>query len=175
MRYNWSSLVTTECRVIKIRNNTVYPIFRNGSTSLFMDADTVYTNHEIAGCSEIKILWRRPEDRFVSGLNEYCRQNNLEVSETWKKVKEGSLTDSHFAPQYFWILNLYRFYKETVTLVPFDQIGTLTNKRARSIDEIIPVTVIEEYVSVDKIISKDLMGKSVKIKHIVERYKNELS
>jgi len=69
MLTHWNKLLTTACTVIDIGVNTIYPIFKNGSSSLMAVADKTYVNKQIANCNNIIILLRDPEERFVSGIN----------------------------------------------------------------------------------------------------------
>ena len=127
MLRKWQTLLSGDCLVIRTNDQTVYPIFRNGSTSLIADKQQSYVNHEIENCSNIKILIRDPMQRFSSGVNEYSRQHGLDVDQVIKSISDGDLIDKHFAPQHVWLLHLYKFYKGTVTLMPFEDIGTLTS------------------------------------------------
>ena len=78
MLTHWNRLLNTACKVYELGDNFVYPIMRNGSTSLRSVVGRKYTNEEIHKCKDIVVFLRDPADRFVSGLNEYCRQNNAE-------------------------------------------------------------------------------------------------
>lgn len=127
MLKNWNKLLNTDCLVVDIRGRKVYPIFKVGSSSLKEAADKQITNKHIEKIDHIEILLRNPNDRFVSGLNTYCTQHNLNVKETWRLVEQGKLIDRHFAPQYVWLLHLYRFYKGLITLRPFEDISKITN------------------------------------------------
>jgi len=113
---DWQKLFTTECNVIDIENFTVYPIFRVGWTSLTSLTKKIYTNGEISNCKKITVLIRNPNDRFISGLNYYCKSNKLNINETYKLVQQGKLIDRHFVPQYMWLLHLYKFYKGPITI-----------------------------------------------------------
>ena len=75
MLTNYDSYLRTKCQVVSIGGTFVYPIFRVGYTSLMEDADMVFTNNEITLCDTIEVLLRDPKERFISGVNEYCRQN----------------------------------------------------------------------------------------------------
>jgi hypothetical protein len=90
-------------------------------------ADKKYVNYQISKCRHIDVLLRDPGERFVSGLNEYCRNSNTNVSEAWHLTEQGKLIDRHFAPQYLWLLHLSKFYKGPVTLKPFSDIKKITN------------------------------------------------
>jgi len=72
MLKHWNELLTTDCIVINVGPHTIYPIFKNGSSSLMAVADKTYVNKQIANCNNIIILLRDPEERFVSGIND-CR------------------------------------------------------------------------------------------------------
>ena len=56
MLTHWNKLLNTDCTVIDIGPHTIYPIFKNGSSSLMSIADKTYTNKQIANCNNINIL-----------------------------------------------------------------------------------------------------------------------
>jgi hypothetical protein len=127
MLKKWHTLLTGDCLVITIGNRTVFPIFRNGSTSLIASKEQSYSNQEIANCHNIQILIRDPIERFSSGVNEYSRQHGVGVDQVINSVLTDDLVDKHFAPQHIWLLHLYKFYKGTVTLRPWTDIVTFTS------------------------------------------------
>ena len=150
MLTQWNKLLNTDCTVVDIGPHTVYPIFRVGHTSLMASANNTYTNKQIAECKHIDILIRDPGERFVSGLNQYSRDNNLEVEETWDLVEQGRLVDRHFAPQYMWLLHLYKFYKGAVTLKPFSHIKKITNMHEKKDKrKKVSVALLKTFVEVD--------------------------
>ena len=171
---SWNKLFNTDCTVIDIGSHTVYPIFRVGYTSLMSDADQTYTNKQISKCEHIDIIIRNPVDRFVSGVNEYCRQNSLDVKKTWRLIKQEKLVDRHFAPQYIWLIHLHRFYKGTVTLKPFGYISEITQQHLRANESHQHVDPVEQFVSVDLDLIKDL-HKTVLLGDIIRKHKNVLS
>lgn len=174
MLRHWNKLLNTDCIVIDVGPHTVYPIFRVGQTSLMSVHDTKYINMEIQKCCHIDIMIREPEERFVSGVNEYCRQQNLDVNETWKLINEGKVHDRHIMPQYIWLMHLYRFYKGFVTLRPFSYISKITGAHLhKSIDKI-DVPVCEPFVEVDRHLTKHY-NETVNISHLIKRYRNVLS
>ena len=174
MLTHWNKLLNTDCTVVDIGPHTVYPIFRVGHTSLMASADNTYTNKQIAKCKHIDILIRDPRDRFVSGVNEYCRQNKLDVEKNWELVEQGKLVDRHFAPQYLWLLHLYKFYKGTVTLKPFEYIGKITQQHRRANESHQRVKPIDLFVNVDLTLMNDL-HKTVLLGDIIRKHKNVLS
>ena len=150
MLTQWNKLLNTDCTVVDIGPHTVYPIFRVGHTSLMASANNTYTNKQIAECKHIDILIRDPGERFVSGLNQYSRDNNLEVEETWDLVEQGRLVNRHFAPQYMWLFHLYKFYKGDVTLKPFSHIKKITNMHEKKDKrKKVSVALLKTFVEVD--------------------------
>ena len=174
MLTHWNKLFNTDCTVVDIGRHTVYPIFRVGYTSLIADADQTYTNEQISKCEHIDILIRDPRDRFVSGVNEYCRHNNRDVKETRKLIQQGKLVDRHFAPQYLWLLHLYKFYKGTVTLEPFEYIREITQQHRRANESHQQVEPIDLFVNVDLDLMNDL-HETVLLGDLIRKHKNVLS
>jgi len=174
MLSGWNKLLNTDCVVLNIGDHVIYPIFRVGSTSLVAAADKKYTNEQIAKCTHIDILIRDPGDRFVSGLNEYCQQNNLDVEETWELVEQGRLVDRHFAPQYMWLLHLYKFYKGTVTLKPFRDIKKITNKHVnKDKSKKVAVALLRSFVEVDYKLTEHY-NKTIQIGELIKGYRHAL-
>lgn len=172
---DWHKLFTTECNVIDIENFTVYPIFRVGWTSLTSLTKKIYTNKEISNCKKITVLIRNPNDRFISGLNYYCKSNNLNINETHKLVKQGKLIDRHFVPQYMWLLHLYKFYKGPVTIKPFESISKMISvHKKKDKEKKIKVPVIDKLVKIDHKLMAHY-NETVFLGDIIKKYKNVLS
>ena len=175
MLKHWDNLLNTDCIVVRVGTHTVYPIYRSGSTSLELSADKVYTNEQIKECDHIEVLIRDPHERFVSGINEYSRLNNVDVNQTWTLVKQGKLADRHFVPQYIWLLHLSKYYKGTVTLRPFEYIKNITDLHAKlDPKEKILVNPIENFVKVDRELMK-IINQTVELKYLIRKYKDALS
>ena len=136
--------------------------------------DKKYVNEEIRACNNIDILIREPEARFVSGVNEYCRQNNLDVKSTWNLINEGKVYDRHFTPQYVWLLHLYKFYKGFVTIRPFTHISNITDVHERKNEPKIDVPICESFVAVDRQLTRHY-NETVNIGYLIKRHKHALS
>ena len=174
MLTHWNKLINTDCVVIEKNGEHIYPIFKNGSTSLLTEADRLLTNSEISTCRDIKILIREPASRFVSGLNQYCEFHGLDVLETHDKVKNGTLSDRHFAPQWIWLMHLMRYYKGTVTLESFDNLNKYCSvhhkKRKSNIEAVEP---LQEYTQQDMVLIKHI-GQNLNIEKLVRICKDGL-
>jgi hypothetical protein len=177
MLKHWNKLLNTDCTVIGIRKHVVYPIFRVGSSSLFATADKRYVNDEIGQCRHIDILIREPRERFLSGLEQYCVKNKLEIGETWHLVKEGHVIDRHFAPQFMWLMHLYKFYKGPVTLKPFEYIKSITNlhiNERKGNHVRLNVTPLKEFIDVDLNLMQ-YYNRKVELSDLIKENKNVLS
>jgi hypothetical protein len=120
------------------------------------------------------IFLRDPEKRFVSGLNEYCRQNGLDINETWKRVNAGELVDRHFAPQMIWLMHLYRYYKGDVSVKPFSEIKAYCRVHMNSAKHKEYVDPVKDFIDMDRQLMK-YTNRTVGLKKLVEEYKNVLS
>ncbi len=178
MLKHWNKLLNTDCKVVDVGSHTVYPIFKVGSSSLFAVADKVYTNKQINACEHIDIMIRDPGDRFISGINEYSRQNQLDVEQTWELVEQGKLVDRHFAPQYVWLFHLFKFYKGNITLRPFRYIKKITDKHMTSYNrkkqKNKPVALLKSFVEIDYQLIEQY-NKTFKLGELIREYKNALS
>ena len=175
MLNHYNKLLRTDCAVVEIGEHTVYPIFKVGSNTLMAAADRIHINRDIRNCHDITVLIRDPAERFISGLNEHCQQNNLDITHAWEMVDRGQLVDRHFAPQYLWLMNLYRFYKGTVTLRSFDHIKKITNKHnGKALTEKIQVPVISSFVNVDYLLMKHI-DQTVLLRRLIEDHRHALS
>lgn len=178
MLNNYDKLLRTDCVVVQIGEQIVYPIFKVGSSTLMAAADRKHVNWDIRNCHDITVLIRDPAERFTSGLKEHCQQNHLDIKHAWEMVNQGQLVDRHFAPQYLWLMNLYRFYKGTVTLRSFEHIKKITNKHhnGKALTEKIevPVPVISSFVNVDYLLMKHI-DQTVLLRRLIEDYRHALS
>ena len=176
MLNHWSKLLTRNCTVVDVGDYTVYPIHKVGYSSLMSVADAVYTNTQISSLRHIDVMIRDPEARFVSGVNEYCRQNDLDIQVVYEKIKNDECVDSHFIPQYLWLMNLYRFYKGEITIRPFSFISNITRVHLNRDDPKIELEPIKKFTKVDAdIIKNTTVQRRFNIKQIIKEYKHALS
>ena len=198
MLTHWTNLIKTDCKVVRIGEDYIYPIFKCGSTTLFVNADHILVNEELQNLSTIKVILRDPEERFIAGVNKYCDDNNVAIDNVVKQIKKDRVADEHFVPQWVWLFHLYRFYKGNVSILPMSQLDKYIKQKhnknlknfpkewkkavgkrvghARNInEEKKPVPIINEFVSNDKEIIKNFMHKEVNLKTIVKDYRHVLS
>ena len=175
MLKHWTNLLNTDCKVYELGDNFVYPIMRNGSNSLRTAVGRICINDEIDMCQNILVFLRDPADRFISGFNEYCRQNNLDLRRTLKLVEQGNLIDRHFSPQWIWLLHLSKYYKGRVSLLPLKDIGSYCNEHSHKLkNKITDIEPPSDFIQADQELMKHV-GQTVDIQLLVRRCKNALS
>ena len=175
MLKHWNDLLTTDCIVIDVGPHTIYPIFKNGSSSLMAVANKTYINKQIANCNNIIILLKDPGERFVLGINQYCKEYNLDIRDTWELVFDNKIINRHFAPQWLWLFHLYKFYRGKVILKPFKTIKEYckvhTNKEKKKTD----VALIKQFVEVDYELIENHLNEPILLEKLIRKYKNVLS
>jgi len=175
MLKHWANLLNTDCRVYALGDNFVYPIMRNGSTSLRAVVGREYVNHEINKCENILVFLRDPADRFISGFNEYCLLYKVDPIQTYNLVKRGKLLNRHFSPQWLWLLHLSKYYKGMISLMSLKDIGSYCNKHLhKSKNKIADVEPLDNIVQADQELMKHV-GQTINIQLLMRRCKNVLS
>jgi hypothetical protein len=178
------------CEVIQVASQQfVYPIFKCGRSSLTWKMEsrgwTFVPEQDIVKINTpIRIFLRDPRERFLSGINTYLQHlaaegNDLDQHTVLFFVNRYLFLNRHYAPQFFWLLNLARLTRPNilVTFSPITEISQLThvNSRARVeplTDELrqkinsFNWTSIELYYALDQILI-DHIGKTVTIHELL--------
>ena len=172
---HWNTLLSTECLVLRLEDRYIFPIFKNGSTSLHHDSDEILTNDEISGCNLIHILLRDPRERFQAGINKYAMLNNTTVKNVIQQVKKNELSDRHFMPQWVWLLHLYKYYHGNVQLDSFKNIANYCkNHKGKTVSYTQETGVLADYIDYDyQLISH--IGKTLPLKKLIEGCNHALS
>jgi len=145
----------------------VYPIFRNGWSSLNAVTKDKYLNEQIGQCQHIDVLIRKPKERFVSGVNEYCRQHNLDIESTYQSIVAEEIIDRHFTPQSIWLLHLYKYYKGKVTLRNFAYLKNITDTHLNKSKSKTEVEVPDKFTDTDEKLMP-YIDKTVSIGEIIK-------
>lgn len=127
------------CEVIEIVPSQlyVYPIFKNGSSSLH-DTQVIkgwrsIRDHDLAQISEpITVYVRDPRQRFVSGVNtflQFCQRDNpaLDTNTVLHFVKNYLFLNRHYAPQFYWLINLARYSHAPLQFQPLSAINDIVD------------------------------------------------
>lgn len=175
MLKQWQRYLTTDCKVVRIDDDWIYPIYRNASSGLFKRSDGQMINSEIKECQSIKVFIQEPIQRFTSGLNQYCKFHDLDLDETLARVESGEIVDRHFVPQWSWLCHLYVFYKGNVSLEPMANVSRYLPEHVhRTKYEQRSIPVINEFVEID-IKLMEYVGQELPIGELIKECRNVLS
>lgn len=127
------------CEVIEVvpSQRYVYPIFKNASSSLYWQAKQnnwkIKINEQIRKLDNIDVILREPHERLISGLNTFAQHVIRDNPELDQKTvlwfaKKYLFLDRHYCPQFFWLINLFRYMSTdaTLTFKPMTELDTYT-------------------------------------------------
>jgi hypothetical protein len=108
------------CEVIEVipSQRYVYPIFKNGQSSLCAHAKEhkcrILINEQIKKIDSIDIILREPQQRLISGINTYVQMILRDHPELDSKTvlwfaQNYLFLNRHYAPQFLWLVNLARY------------------------------------------------------------------
>ena len=127
------------CEVLEITpsQHYVFPIFKNGKTSLEVEMQRSkwkkLTNTEIEQIQmPITVFVRDPKQRFISGVNTYLQHLQRDCPELDTKtilwfVDQYLFLNRHYCPQFFWLMNLARYTSVPLEFKAMNGLSELTN------------------------------------------------
>lgn len=154
----------------------VYPIFKNGSTSLRKSNYLAVSNQELKNLTNIEVFVRNPHDRFLSGVQTYINKlgHEYDSQTVLNLISQNLYLNRHFCPQLYWILNLSRFTSATLTIKPVEELSLITEHMT---NQSIPDPAIAEFFSknpkvlfyneMDEVLTVNLIGKTVTVNEIL--------
>lgn len=168
------------CDVLEIvpSQRYVYPIYKNGSSSLYKSGFRLVDHDELPNIPVVDIYVRNPYDRFVTGVNTFLQHNsNLDSATVLHFINNYLFLNRHFCPQFHWLVNLQRFTCAKIRINPIDTLSDITSLKANQsedplLDECLNTDKLRFYLSVDKVLTEDLLGKTVPFKLIVQTIKH---
>jgi hypothetical protein len=168
-----------QCVVYEIDiNRYVYPIFKNGSSSLAAKGYRQLSHEEIRKLSTIEVYIRDPYDRYVSGVQTYLNHLGPEYDRATvlKMISEFLFLNRHFALQFHWLANLARFTDAWLRFRPMEELQTATEHTFNIISRDPALTEyfkdndkLHYYLELDKILFEWYMGECVSFPSIVAR------
>ena len=164
------------CDVLEIvpSQRYVYPIYKNGSSSLYNSGFRLVNHDELPNITVVDIYVRNPYDRFVTGVNTFLQHNNnLDQATVLHFVNNYLFLNRHFCPQFHWLVNLQRFTRAKIRINSIDALSDITTLKANQsedplLDEALGTEKLHFYLSIDKVLTEDLLGKTVPFKLIVQ-------
>lgn len=171
------------CDVLEIvpSQQYVYPIYKNGSTSLYESGFRILEHDELKNIPVVEVYVRDPYERFITGVNTFIQHNSHLDKETVIYFATNYLfLNRHFCPQFYWLVNLQRFCNALIKLKPLEQLSEITEAHSNQctqsmIHEKIQSDKINFYLSIDKVLVDDLINRTVPFKLIVETIKHRYS
>ena len=164
------------CDVLEIvpSQRYVYPIYKNGSSSLYNSGFRLVEHDELPNIPVVDIYVRNPYDRFVTGVNTFLQHNEtLDRATILHFVNNYLFLNRHFCPQFHWLVNLQRFTNAKIRINSIDALADITALKVNRsedplLDEVLSTAKLHFYLSIDKVLTKDLLGKTVPFKLIVQ-------
>ena len=176
-------LFPDEILVIELTTNRyVYPIYKNASSSLFETAIATLNTDKIKQLDHIEVFVREPFERYVSGVQTYLRLNpHLDRATALSMIDEYLFLNRHFTLQFHWIMNLVRFNPDiSMAFRTMEELNDATDLtwNALTRDQTL-IDYFKEnqqlwfYLQLDKILTEDFIGQTVKFKTIVAHIKDK--
>jgi hypothetical protein len=168
------------CDVLEIvpSQRYVYPIYKNGSSSLYSSGFRLVNNDELKHIPVIDIYVRNPYDRFVTGVNTFLKHNSkLDRETALHFVTNYLFLNRHFCPQFYWLVNLQRYTDAKIKINPIESLAEVTSLKYNvtedsKLDEILSTDKLHFYLSIDKVLTEDLLGKTVPFNLILNTIKH---
>lgn len=177
-------LFPDQCQILEVGpDRYVYPIFKNGSSSLTAANPRALNYFEMRDLRTVEVFLREPFERYVSGVQTYLRQNpHLDRVTALTMIDQYLFLNSHFSLQFHWIVNLQKFTDAWMYFRPIEELHTATehtwNMLARDqtlVDYFGSNQKLKYYLQLDKILYEDFMGQTVPLKQIVRFIQNNHS
>ena len=164
------------CDVLEIvpSQRYVYPIYKNGSSSLYESGFRLVGHDELPNIDIVDIYVRNPYDRFATGVNTFLQHNSsLDRATALHFINNYLFLNRHFCPQFHWLVNLQRFTNAKIRINHIDTLSDITALRSNQsqnplMDEALNTEKLHFYLSIDKVLTEDLLGKTVPFKLIVQ-------
>jgi hypothetical protein len=171
------------CEVIEVTPSQryVYPIFKNGQSSLMIEAKKsnwkICLNEQIKKINSIDIFLREPEERLASGISSFILTTLRDTPEldqtTVQWFAENYLyLNRHYAPQFSWIINLARYTNSDCVLnfLSMDNMNTVTSLHKQPFKQLDLTTQLknkEMYQRIDQVLF-DCIGQSMTFKELIK-------
>jgi hypothetical protein len=158
----------------------VYPIFKNGSSSLKKTGYREIEHCELANLEVVEVFLRDPLDRYVSGVQTYLLHlgSNFDRDTILHIIDQYLFLNRHFCLQFHWLINLSRHTQARIhirSINELDQITDLTwnvlTRDTELSDRFKRNAKLGFYLDLDRILIDDFMGQTVYFKDIVAHIK----
>jgi len=165
------------CDVLEIvpSQRYVYPIFKNGSSSLYASGFRAVSQEELKSLETIDVFVRDPWQRFASGVQTCVEHLNYDRETVLHFIETYLFLNRHYCPQFHWLLNLQRFSSAKLRLLPLNELNNIVSihdnvliKDLELQQRLATNEKIQFYLQIDKVLTNDLLGQTVEFKDIVK-------
>ena len=181
-------LYSENCTVIKIDSEYIFPIYKNGSTSLFRHCSntngTIFVGENLKSIqNNITVIVRDPTERVKSGIatviyNLKNKNPDLDTGTIEFLLKTYCYLDVHYIPQFHWLLNLSRFINPSIKFhfKPMSYLSHLTKLKempAKINDLTVNDNLLQDlYLHLDTILYNQI-GNKLTFKELIEFIKQD--
>ena len=180
------------CEVIEVipSQRYVYPIFKNGRSSLYTAAEKnnwrIRLNNQIKKINSIDVILRNPQQRLVSGINTFIQQTlrdnpDLDKNTVQWFAQNYLYLNRHYSSQFVWLVNLARYLDLNAKLnfLSMPDIDTITSINEQPVKVPADTTLIvaigqiknnEMYQRIDTVIV-DCIGQSMTFTELLQHIK----
>ena len=173
-----AQLFPDQCIVLNTGKELIFPIFRNGSSSINHEAWPAISKEEIAQAKEIIVFVREPYERFLSGVTAYLEYHHeLEADTVIQLINQHLFLDRHFCPQFYWLMNLQRYTDAHLKILDIKELSNYTKIHVNKMNSIKLNQFFKEnqklhfYLAMDKVLYWDLKGQTVPFSDVVYELK----
>jgi hypothetical protein len=164
------------CDVLEIvpSQRYVYPIYKNGSSSLYNSGFRLVNHDELPNISVVDIYVRDPYARFTTGVNTFLQHNTgFDRRTLLHFITNYLFLNRHFCPQFHWLVNLQRFTTAKIRINPIEALSDITTLQVNQsqpllLDDQLSTDKVHFYLSIDRVLTEDLLGKTVTFKLIMQ-------
>ena len=167
------------CEVLEVApQRFVYPIYKNGYSSLRESNFRTLSMTELPLLDTVEIFVREPVERFFSGLSTWIEyNNNLDKDTLLFMAGHHLFINRHFAPQFYWLVNLRRFTQAKIKINPIEALSAVTNLKLNENKnkiqyDIVHFPKVTFYMQLDKVLTETFMGQTVEFSEIVQAIKD---
>jgi len=178
-------------RIVEIKGAFIFPIFKNGKSSIEYYAKENNCEWLFDGqckrAASITVFLRNPTERFISGVHsfvEFERRKNKKVDyDTMLYAIENlGVVNEHFLPQYFWLENLSKHFRGELVIKRVEDLYTFIPYRYAPA---IPKITEEQKNKISKIQYRDLkydnflfasyIGLKIPLNELLKKVKDAVS